>query len=133
MHFLAVNKSRKHSCFEIYSYLKDSAFTAVKRNKVCKRGNIFVNRSRGGSRIFFRRGCTHLLLYFNTNKPHSFFWFFLQNTSCIRKQQVISGKGGGVCTPCTLPLDPPLRRYTRGSKLVYKRVRGWTSGKSLPV
>ena len=28
---------------------------------------------RGGSRIFFRRGCTLLLLYFNTNKPHSFF------------------------------------------------------------
>ena len=28
---------------------------------------------RGGSRIFFRRGCTRLLLYFNTNKPHSFF------------------------------------------------------------
>ena len=27
---------------------------------------------RGGSRIFFRRGCTRLLLYFNTNKPHSF-------------------------------------------------------------
>ena len=40
----------------------------------------------GGSRIFFRRGCTCLLLYFNTNKPHS---FFLQNTSCIRKPQVI--------------------------------------------
>ena len=33
--------------------------------------------------------------------------FFLQNTSCIRKPQVISG-GGGVRTPCTLPLDPPL-------------------------
>ena len=32
---------------------------------------------------FFRRGCSRLLLYFNTNKPHSF--FFLQNTSCIRK------------------------------------------------
>ena len=31
---------------------------------------------RGGSRIFFRRGCTRLLRYFNTNKPHS---FFLQN------------------------------------------------------
>ena len=29
---------------------------------------------RGGSRIFFRRGCTRLLLYFNTNKPHSFFF-----------------------------------------------------------
>ena len=33
--------------------------------------------------------------------------FFLQNTSCIRKPQVISGRGG-VHTPCTLPLDPPL-------------------------
>ena len=58
---------------------------------------------------FFRRGCTCLLLYFNTNKLHS---FFLQNTSCIRKPQVISG-GGGVRTPCTLPLDPPLRVSTR--------------------
>ena len=49
-------------------------------------------------------GCTRLLLYFNTNKPYS---FFLQNTSCIRKPQVNSG-GGGVRTPCTFPLDPPL-------------------------
>ena len=23
---------------------------------------------------FFRRGCTRLLLYFNTNKPHNFFF-----------------------------------------------------------
>ena len=59
---------------------------------------------KGGSRIFFRRGCTRLLLYFNTNKPH----FFLQNTSCIRKPQVISG---GVRTPCTLPLDLPLLEW----------------------
>ena len=29
---------------------------------------------KGGSRIFFRMGCTCLLLYFNTNKPHSFFF-----------------------------------------------------------
>ena len=57
---------------------------------------------RGRSRIFFRRGCTPLLLYFNTNKPHSF--FFLQNTSCIRKLQVISGGGGGAH-----PLHPPPR------------------------
>ena len=54
---------------------------------------------------FFRRGCTRLLLFFNTNKPH--FFFFLQNTSRIRKPQVISG-GRGVRTPCSLPLDPPL-------------------------
>ena len=33
---------------------------------------------------------------------------FLQNTSCIRKPQVMSG-GGRVRTPCTLPLDPHLR------------------------
>ena len=33
-------------------------------------------------------------------------FFFWQNTSCIRKLQVISRGGGG--TPCTLPLDPPL-------------------------
>ena len=63
----------------------------------------FVDFHRGGSTIYFRRGCTRLLLYFNTNKPHS---FFLQNTSCIRKPQVISG--GGVRTPCTLSLDPLL-------------------------
>ena len=60
----------------------------------------------GGSRILFRRGCTRVLLYFNTNEPHSFF-FFLQNTSCIRKPQVISGRGGAGVHPCTLPLDPP--------------------------
>ena len=69
--------------------------------------SIVTLNSRGGSRNFFRRGCTRLLLYFNTNKPHS---FFLQNTSCIRKPQVISGVGGGGCAPPapSLPLDPPL-------------------------
>ena len=53
---------------------------------------------------FFRGGalgCTRLLLYFNTNKPLFFFW---QNTSCIRKPQVISGGGGGA-----QPLHPPPR------------------------
>ena len=54
---------------------------------------------------FFRRGCTRLLFYFNTNKPHSFFIFW-QNTSCIRKPQVILGGGGA--HPLTLLLDPPL-------------------------
>ena len=55
----------------------------------------------GGSRIFFRRRCTRLLLYFNTNKPRSFLGG--QNTSCIRKPQVISGGGGAH------PLHPPPR------------------------
>ena len=78
-----------------------------------------LSEVQGRIQDFFRRGCTrlflslwteslftgYLFLYFNTNKPHSFFW---QNTSCIRKPQVISG-GGGVRTSCTLPLDPPLK------------------------
>ena len=58
--------------------------------------------NRGGSRIFFRRGCTRLLLYFNTNKPHFFF---------CRIPVVLENRGssrGGGRTPCTLPLDPPL-------------------------
>ena len=72
-----------------------------KRIKCDNKMSDFINVSsvRGGSRIFFRRGCTRLLLYFNTNKPHS---FFLQNTSCIRKPQVISAGGAH-------PLHPPLR------------------------
>ena len=66
-------------------------------------------KDRGGSRIFFfRRGCTRFLLYFNTNKPHSF--FFLQNTSCIRKPQVISAKGGGDAHP----MHPPPRSAPEG-------------------
>ena len=85
---------------------------------------------RDGSRIFVRRGCTRLLLYFNTNKPHSFF-FFLQSTSCIRKPQVISG--GGVCTPCTLPLDPHLQLPLALTSYIFtgRLVRSLT-GSSLP-
>ena len=66
--------------------------------------SFFAATVRGGSRIFFRRGYTRLLLYFNTNKQHSF--FFLQNTSCIRKPHVIffGGAGGGWA-----PLHPPPR------------------------
>ena len=57
----------------------------------------------GGSRIFFRRGCTRLLRYFNTIKPHSFFCripVVLETAGHLR--------GRGVRTPCTLPLDPLL-------------------------
>ena len=52
--------------------------------------------------FFLRRGCTRLLLYFNTNKPQFFFWrmpvVFLNRRS---------SQGGGGRT-CTLPLDLPL-------------------------
>ena len=59
----------------------------------------------GGSRIFVRRGCTRLLLYFNTNKPHSF--FFCRIPIVLENRRSSRGRGG-VRTPCTLPLDPPL-------------------------
>ena len=69
-----------------------------------QRGNL----SRDGSRIFFRRGCTRLLLYFNTNKPHSFCRIPVVLENCRSSQG--GGGGGGVRTPRTLPLDPPLLR-----------------------
>ena len=48
------------------------------------------------------------LVSYSTSTPiNHIVFFFLQNTSCIRKMQVIS-EGGGVRTPCTFPLDPPL-------------------------
>ena len=53
---------------------------------------------RGGSMIFLRRGCTLLLLYFNTNKPHSFFFCRIPVVLENRRSSHL----------CTLPLDPPL-------------------------
>ena len=61
---------------------------------------------RGGSRIFLGGGA---LVSCSTSTPVNHIVFCLQNTSCIRKPQDISGEGGGVRTPCTLPLDPPLK------------------------
>ena len=42
----------------------------------------------------------------STSTPINNVVFFSQNTSYIRKPQVISGGRGA--TPCSLPLDPPL-------------------------
>ena len=63
----------------------------------------FSSVNRGGSRIFFWRGCT------TTSIPINHILFLLQNTSCIRKPQVIleAGVGGGVGG--AHPLHPPLR------------------------
>ena len=65
----------------------------------------FSLQLRGWSRIFWGGGA---LVSCSTSTPvnHIVQFFFLQNTGCIRKPQVISGGGG---TPCTLPLDPPLQ------------------------
>ena len=54
---------------------------------------------RGGSRIFYRKGCTRLLLYFNTNKRHSF--FFCRIPVALENRR--SSQGGAH------PLHPPPR------------------------
>ena len=79
------------------TYLLDSFCSNVARQVAG-----FCCPFRGGSRIFFRRGCTRLLLYFNTNKPDSFFFGRIPVVLGNRR----SSRGGGA-HPCTLPLDPP--------------------------
>ena len=64
--------------------------------------------TRGGSRILFRRVSTRLLLYFNTNKPHSFVCLFFCRIPVVLENSGSSQGVGGVRTPCALHLDPPL-------------------------
>ena len=52
----------------------------------------------------------------STSTPINHIVFFLQNTSCIRKPQVILGGGGGWGGPCTLPLDPLLHKMLWGKE-----------------
>ena len=53
--------------------------------------------------FFFRRGCTRLLLYFNTNKSHSFFFFFTEYQLYQKTTDHLRGEGG------VHPLHPPPR------------------------
>ena len=120
-HFVPVQvvRERVHSGFSFrmkFSFWYEASFILVS----LKTGNPVV-RDRGGSRIFFRRGCTRLLRYFNTNKPHSF--FFCRIPVVLENRR--SSRGGGVRTPCTLPLDPPLRDEWC--------MRPWSGAKSIRV
>ena len=54
--------------------------------------------------FFLRRGCTRLLFYFNTNKPHSFFIFFCRIPVVLENRRSFKGAGGGGGTP---PAPPP--------------------------
>ena len=58
---------------------------------------------KGGSRIF-RRGCTSLLLYFKTNKPHSFFFAEYQ---LYQKTVGHLRRGGGCAPPAPSPQIRP--------------------------
>ena len=51
-------------------------------------------RLQGRIQDFFRRGCTRLLPYFNTNKPHS---FFCRIPVVLENRR--SSPGGGGCAP----------------------------------
>ena len=87
--------------------------------------------TRADPRFFDGGGALVSCSTFNTNKPKG---FFLQNTSCIRKPQIISG-GGGVRTPCTLPLDPPLHNLRNNNdnnpKLISRLTRHVTKDRIL--
>ena len=63
-------------------------------------------RSAGADQGFFLGGS--VLVSCSTSTPINHIVFLLQNTSVIRKPQVISGGEGA--HPLTLPLDPPLER-----------------------
>ena len=56
MHFMAVNKKRKGSGFVIYSYLKDSAFTAVKRRAKYVKGYHLSTEGIRKEYVFFQNG-----------------------------------------------------------------------------
>ena len=70
---------------------------------------------RGGSKIYFRRGCTRLLLYLNTNKPHSFFFCKIP----VALENSRSSQGGG----CAPRLHPPRRSTPAASLSVFSLLR----------
>ena len=90
-HFTAFWSRCNLLAFEVWPCTKSkiSRFLGPKDTEVLSLS--FRLLSSGADPGFFRRGCTRLLLYFNTIKPHS---FFLQNTSCIRNCRSSQGGGG---------------------------------------
>ena len=67
--------------------------------------SFYYRRNPGADPGFFLGG--RALVSCSTSTPinHIVFWFFLQNTICVRKPQVIPGGGAQPPHP---PLDPPL-------------------------
>ena len=77
-----------------------------------------VSQRRGGSRIFFRRGCTRLLLYFKTNKPHSFFFCRIP----VVLENCRSSRGGGGAHP----LHPPPRSAPATKNAIFRLSSTWS-------
>ena len=99
---LKSSKSRWSQCFSKYS---DSQSARTTRSQKAGKA-LGVGIPQGQIQDFFWRGCTRLLLYFNTNKPHS---FFCRMPAVLENCR--SSRGGGGGTPCTLPPDPPLHPH----------------------
>ena len=69
-----------------------------------KRACTIKDSTQGRIQEFFKRGCTRLLLYFNTNKPHSFLFFSFCKIPVVLENHRSSQGGGGAH-----PLNPPPR------------------------
>ena len=76
-------------------------FTESRQNYLC-----CVLRNRGGSGIFFREGGA--LVSCSTSTPINHIVFFGRIPVVLENRRSSQG-GGGLRTPCTLPLDLPLR------------------------
>ena len=99
----------------VYLFFENARKNILKSNLVLVVFLFLESKARGGSRIFFRRGGA--LVSCSTSTPIIHI-FFLQNTSCIRKPQVISGEGGGGggCAP-PAP-SPKIRPRNRSIKKI---------------
>ena len=97
----SVNRRRIHAGNRCCQHKQKIVFQELSGDSHCQRllmDNCGV--CRGGSTIFFKRGCTRLLLYLNTNKLHSFFFGIIPVVLENRR----SSPGGGAH-----PLHPPPR------------------------
>ena len=91
----------------------------VSRDKILIFEGVYCNR--GGSRIFFRRG------YTSTSTPINHIVFWGDKIPVVLENPRSSQGGGGLCTPCILPLDPPL------CKLYFLAVCNTTKNKSAGI
>ena len=66
----------------------------MKNTAFCSEKYLKAVNARGGSRSFFRRGCTRLLLHLNNIIPHSF-WFFCGIPVVLENRRSSRGGGGG--------------------------------------
>ena len=102
VHFRLTSVAQKRCCLSsLMSILGKTAVETSQRESRSPFPLWFCAHVRGGSR--FNLGADALVSC-STSTPINHIVFFLQNTSCIRKPQVISGGGGGAH-----PLHPPLR------------------------